>query len=169
MGALLEYLETMGLPERPAQVVRWLRTAPVTSGEWLALVKRQAKELTLREVSASLDVSPSRIHHMCKAGVLKKTRSGFVSTRSVYDYIAREEARLSVQLQQHTVLEVERENRVFRKRRGAAGQGVPSPPGSTLVARGSLSGNRIAVGKRSRDVLSQRLQQPVIKSSSDPT
>jgi len=93
MNVLLDYMETIGLPERPAETVRWLRNAPVTPGEWLALVKRQAKEMTLREVSCSLDVGLSRIHHLCKAGVLEKTRCGFVSTRSVYNYVAREQAK----------------------------------------------------------------------------
>lgn len=167
MSVLLDYIETVGLPERPVETVRWLRDAPVTSGEWLALVKRQAKEMTLREVACSLDVGLSRIHMLCKAGVLEKTRCGFISTRSVYEHVAREQAKIDSAKKVLVLLEVEQASRLNRKRRAAARQGIPSPPGSTLVARGALSGKRVPTGCVNREVLSQRLQQQIIKSCSD--
>jgi len=92
VSALRPYMAVLGLPRRQAKLVRWLASKPLTHGEWLALVRRQSKELSIRETAFELDVTPSRVHHLCAAGVLKKTRKGFIDTRAVYNYVAKEQA-----------------------------------------------------------------------------
>ncbi len=93
MEPLQPHMDMLAMPEKPSQVIRYVRALPVTPGEWLALVRRQSKELTIREAAVELDVSPARVHHLCAQGELQRTRRGFISTRALFNYVAKQRAR----------------------------------------------------------------------------
>jgi len=62
---------------------------PVTAGEWAVILRRQSVELTYREASFELDLSINRVCQLSspRLGVLKKSRRGFVTSKSVKNYI----------------------------------------------------------------------------------
>jgi len=76
-------------PERPRDIVSWLRRQPITTGEWLALIRRQARELTISEAALELGLSENRISQLAgpKHNLLKRSRRGFISTKSVRNYV----------------------------------------------------------------------------------
>lgn len=93
MATLEPYMDMLTVPEKPSQVIRYVRALPVTPGEWLALVRRQSKELSIREAAVELEVSPARVHHLCAQGELQRTRRGFIGTRSLFNYVARQQTK----------------------------------------------------------------------------
>ena len=76
-------------PSKPREIVSWLREQPIDPGVWLALVKRQACELSLAETAAEIGCSVNRVSQLAsdRLGCLKRSRRGFIKTISVRNYI----------------------------------------------------------------------------------